>query len=104
MKALRTREIALLHGMLQLGAALALAAAGLLTMFAARLAGAGVRSFLGSWLAAFVLVPVTFIPVLIRWHRWAEARFGSHPRWYRAITEVAFATEVVVFILLRRLA
>ncbi len=101
---LRPREIALLYGALQSGAALLLAAAWLAATLLASLAGSGAKSFLGSWLAAFVLVPITFVPALVRWQRWAIARFGRHPRWYRAIIEFAFAAEVVGFILLQRLA
>ena len=60
--------------------------------------------FLRQWGMAFVLVPITFVPVLIVWHRWAVRRFGRRPALFRLVAEVAFAAELIGCVLYQRLA
>ena len=67
------------------------------------LLGAPAAGFGTSWLAAFVLVPASFLPVLPLWYRWVDGRFGRHPRAFRIAAEVAFAVEVIGFLLARGL-
>ena len=45
--------------------------------------GRGVGAFTRSWAMAFVLVPLTFVPILAVWHRQVVRRCGQHPRIYR---------------------
>jgi hypothetical protein len=57
-----------------------------------------------SWLAAFVLVPVCFVPALVWWQGWANRRFGRRPRSWRLVAEVSFAVDVIGFLLVQGLA
>ena len=64
----------------------------------------GPRAFLGRWTASFVLVPVTFVPVLVAWHAWALRRFGKRGTLFRFAAEIAFATELIGCVLWLRIA
>lgn len=91
-----------------------LQAGGLLTLLAGfgilaaidALSGVGdsLDRFLSRWGTAFVLVPVTFVPVLVLWHRWALQRYGRRPGLFRLAAELAFAAELVGCVLYQRLA
>jgi hypothetical protein len=61
-------------------------------------------TFRASWVAAFILVPEGFLPVLWGWHSWAASRYGRHPRVLRAAAELAFALDVVGLVLLQGIA
>ena len=61
-------------------------------------------TFLGRWGTSFVLVPITFAPVLAVWHSWAIRRHGRRLGFLRLVAEVAFAAELVGCVLYQRLA
>jgi len=98
------RELARLYLALQLGAGLLLAAAYAVLAALRPLFGAGGQPFLRSWLATFVLLPVTFVPALVVWNRWVVARVGRRSGWFRLIVEVAFAVEFLACVLIHRIA
>lgn len=98
------RELARLYLALQFGAGLLLAAAYALLAALRPLFGGGDAPFLRSWLATFVLLPVTFVPALVVWNRWVVARVGRRSGWFRLIVEVAFAVEFLACVLLHRIA
>ena len=98
------RELARLYLALQLGAGLLLAVAYAVLAALRPLFGAGDAAFLRSWLATFVLLPVTFVPALIVWNRWVVARVGRRSGWFRFIVEVAFAIEFLACVLIHRIA
>jgi hypothetical protein len=98
------RELARLYLALQLGAALLLAAAYAVLAALRPLLGERGQPFLRSWLATFVLVPVTFVPALVVWNRWVVARIGRRSGWFRVIVEVAFAVEFLACVLIHRIA
>jgi hypothetical protein len=62
------------------------------------------QSFLRRWGTAFVIVPITFAPVLAAWHSWATRRFGRRPGFFRFVAEAAFAVELIAAVLVQRLA
>jgi hypothetical protein len=100
----------------RLGVWAALQAGGLVTLLAGFALVATARMLLGSgtdflgpdllrkWGMAFVLVPVTFVPVLVLWHKWALARYGRRGAFFRFVAEVAFAAELIGCVLYQRLA
>jgi hypothetical protein len=98
------RELLRLYLALQLSAGLLLAAAFAVLAALRPLFGGGDSSFLRSWLATFVLAPITFVPVLVRWNRWVLGRIGRRSAWVRALAELALFVEVVACVLLQRIA
>ena len=94
------------HGwlVLQITSGLALVAVWFLLRLVVEWFFPGGDEFRTSWLAAFVVVPVGFLPVLVWWQGWAGRRFGRQPRTFRLVTEVAFALDVVGCLLLRGIA
>lgn len=64
----------------------------------------GDGAFLGRWTVSFVLVPLTFVPVLVAWHSWALRRFGRRGTLFRFAAEIAFATELIGCVLWLRIA
>jgi hypothetical protein len=52
-------------------------------------------AFGASWMAVFVLVPVSFVPALVWWNTWVVRRFGKRPQAWRFTAEVAFALQVI---------
>ncbi len=89
---------------LQLGGAATLLAAALLVAAIAPLFGRVGSGFLRQWSTAFLVLPATFIPALILWHRWALARFGKRGGFFRLVAEVAFAVEVIGCVLFQNIA
>lgn len=89
---------------LQFGGAATLAAAALLVSAVAPLFGGAGPSFLQRWGLAFVLLPATFIPALVIWHRYALARYGKRATLFRVVAEIAFATELVACVLYQNIA
>ena len=89
---------------LQLGSATTLLVAGLLVSAIAPLFGSAGPSFLKQWGTAFIVLPITFVPALIVWHRWALRRFGKRGTLFRVVAEVAFAVEVVGCVLFQNIA
>ena len=84
---------------------------GLLSLLLGLALLAGVRPLLGAdsaflrgWAASFVVVPVTFVPALVAWHRWALRRYGRRPGRFRLVAELAFAAELIGCVLYQRLA
>ena len=63
----------------------------------------GTPSFQGSWLTAFLITPVVFVPVLVWWHAWVCRVEGPRRAW-RYVAEIAFAANVVGLVLLQGLA
>jgi len=61
-------------------------------------------SFGSSWIAAFILLPISFAPVLFWWFGWVQRRFGPRPRAWRFTAEVAFAVQVIGCLLLQGIA
>jgi predicted membrane-bound mannosyltransferase len=57
-----------------------------------------------SWTAAFILVPMTFLPALVWWNSWVNDRYGRRPRAWRVAAEVAFALQVVATLVLQGIA
>jgi hypothetical protein len=98
------RGALLAWSVLQAGGAAALAAALLLLAAIAPDHDADRAGFLRSWGVAFLVVPVTFVPVLARWHSWAVARFGRRPGTFRLFAELAFAAELIGCVLYLRIA
>ncbi|MSR47112.1 MAG: hypothetical protein EXS13_08615 [Planctomycetes bacterium] len=88
---------------LQVAGGVALIGAWLLLTAIAPLFGGG-ESFLERWSTVFVVVPATFIPALVGWHRIALARFGKRGTLFRVVAEVAFAIEVIGCVLFQNLA
>lgn len=103
-RALGWRGALLAWSVLQAGGAVALVAALLLLAAFAPGHGADGSGFLRSWGVAFLVVPVTFVPVLARWHSWAVARYGRRPGTFRLFAELAFAVELIGCVLYLRLA
>lgn len=104
LRPLAWREIGWIYLVLQGSGALLLGVALGVLLALRPLLGGGDAPFLRSWLATFVLLPVTFCPALALWHRWALRRFGKRGGWFRAIAEVAFAVEVIACVLFHRIA
>jgi hypothetical protein len=88
---------------LQAGAFATLLLAGALLLAGRELLG-GDAPILGRWGTVFVLVPVSYVPALVVWHRWAIRRFGRRPATLRLLAEVAFAAELIGCVLYLRLA
>lgn len=88
---------------LQAGGALTLAVSALLLLALAPLFR-GDRAFLRQWGTAFLVVPLTFVPVLARWHAWALKRYGKRGGFFRLVAEVAFAGELIGCVLMQRIA
>jgi hypothetical protein len=97
-------EIFRLYLVLQVAAGLTLGAAFLLLAALRPLLGSPETPFLRSWLATFVLAPVTFVPTLALWSRWASRRVGRRSGWLRFVVEIAFFLEIVASLLLQRIA
>jgi hypothetical protein len=94
-----------IFAVLQLGGVVALLSAAALLAAIAPLFGAGGGvSFLRQWTTAFVLLPATFVPALVLWHRWALARYGKRGVLFRVVAELAFASEVVGCVLFQNIA
>lgn len=98
------RERLLVWAVLQLAAGAALATASLLVASIAPLFGPGGASFLRQWSTAFLVLPLTFVPALVIWHRWALRRFGKRGTLFRIAAELAFAVEVVGCVLIQNIA
>lgn len=92
------------YAALQLGSLATLLVAALLVAAIAPLFGRHGSLFLRQWMVAFVVVPLTFVPALVVWHRWALARFGKRGGLFRLVAEVAFASELIGCVLIQRLA
>lgn len=101
---LSLRERLLVFAALQLGGLALLAGAGLLASAVAPLFGGGAARFASRWAFALVVVPVTFVPALVVWHRWAVRRFGKRGAYFRLVAEVAFAVEVIGCVLFQNIA
>ena len=92
------------YGVLQLTTAASLVAVWVVLVFLVRQFLPGADDFNTSWAAAFLVVPVGFLPVLVWWQGWAIRRYGRHPRLWRLAAELAFAVDVVGCLVLRGLA
>ncbi len=101
---LRWRHRLLVFATLQFGGLATLAAAALLVAAIAPLLGRAASPFLRQWIVAFLVVPLTFVPALVVWHRWALARFGKRGGLFRLVAEVAFAVELIGCVLIQRIA
>ncbi len=104
LRPLAWRHRLLVYATLQVGGLLALAAAALLVAALAPLFGTHGSSFLRQWMVAFLVVPLTFVPALVLWHRWALARFGKRGGLFRLVAELAFASELIGCVLIQRIA
>ncbi len=89
---------------LQVGGAATLLAAATLVAAIAPLFGSQGASFLRQWTTAFVLLPATFVPALVLWHRWALRRFGKRGTLFRVVAEVAFSVELIGCVLFQNIA
>ena len=105
---LKSSQRLLIWAALQAGGLVTLLAGFALVAIARSLLRAGATlpgsDFLRQWGMAFVLVPITFVPVLIVWHRWAVRRFGKRGGFFRFVAEIAFAAELIGCVLYQRLA
>ncbi len=57
-----------------------------------------------SWLAAFFIAPVSFVPVLVWWNQWVRRNFGERKRSWRLLAELSLAVNVVGFVLYQGIA
>ena len=99
----KLRSALLVWGDLQAGA-LATLLGGVALLAGLRPLFGGSVGFLGRWGVSFVIVPVTFVPALVVWHRWALRRFGKRASLFRFSAEIAFAAELIGCLLYQRLA